>query len=200
MAANTSSTKEFKSEKAKLWHFNILLNEAKTKYDGTPDTKLSRNFADFLVKKVVGWGFDQYFDPSRNALPGTIFYSLFRLIKYSTFTFVIITKEYRQNKWLEYCCDVSLVKRLNNNDVSYKNVIGILVGVPEEYLPQSLIVNAYVSFTDNEDEWKENANAWNRLHDLMGNERPGSSPPESGKCKHDGRDQYGRKTYNESKF
>ncbi|KAK3596571.1 hypothetical protein CHS0354_010451 [Potamilus streckersoni] len=148
-----------------MYHFNVIYNHARSKYSATPDTELSLRFVEFLVGKLNGWGYNQFYYYDEHALPGrNVFEELFRVVNGSEWSFVILTKEFSSNCWVKYC-QMAAFKNLIDKTKRDK-LIPITVG--DVKLPVELEVNDVLSFDDDQTTWNQNhTKQLNRLQRVL---------------------------------
>ena len=135
----------------KSYHFNIIYNHEDSPYDATPDNRKSLECAETAVGILTTAGFDKSYYHKRDARPGrNIFDELFRVIKESVFTIVILTPGFLKNQWGKYSRQ-SAFKKLLDKDEDHR-LKALVFGLSKADIPQGLCNHHVSHFHDNSEE------------------------------------------------
>ncbi|KAK3578897.1 hypothetical protein CHS0354_035517 [Potamilus streckersoni] len=136
----------------KSYHFHVIYNHAPVKHLATEDQKLSLLFVEFLVDKLSAGGYTKCYYHEEHSLPGrNVFRELFRVLKESEWTVIVVTKDFSTNGWVEYCRNATFKKLIDER--TEDSLIPIALG--NATIPEELGAKQWLSFDADPKTWSE---------------------------------------------
>ncbi|XP_045188542.2 uncharacterized protein LOC123546384 isoform X2 [Mercenaria mercenaria] len=141
------------------FHYNIIYNDT----GDTDDSELALTFVQYLDNKMSGWGFNGYY-AEKHARPGrSVFDELFRIVKETENTLVVITPHFRSSYWAKYSKQAAFKYLLEEGN--QHKLIPIAINIRNKQALEELNVNTPILIKGlTEQEWEDNnKNCFERL-------------------------------------
>lgn len=146
----------------KNYHFHIIYNHEESPLSATDDNKKSLEYTELAASILASEGLDKSYYHDRDAIPGrNIFTELFRVIKESQFTLLIVTPGFIRNCWAKYA-SLSAFKKLLDKNQDHR-LIALAFKLTDNEVPEELCQHEVLHFKDTEDDEVK----WTRLKKVM---------------------------------
>ena len=143
---------------SKKYHFHIIYNHEQSALSATEDNVKSLEYAELAVSILTSEGLDKSYYHHRDARPGrNIFTELFRVIRESQFTLLIVTPGFIRNCWAKYA-SMSAFKQLLDKNQDHR-LIALAFKLTNDQVPEELCQHEVLHFKDTSDD----AIKWTRL-------------------------------------
>ena len=142
----------------KRYHFHVIYNHAQSPHSANEDNNQSLEYTETVVSRLSRLGFDKSYYHKRDARPGhSMFDELFRVIRESGFTFLILTRGFLDNCWSMYSGMSAFKKRLDKR--KGHRVIALAFNLTDKEIPDELCHHHVLHFTGDSEvddgEWQK---------------------------------------------